>query len=126
MTIPNVKVVIVDDHETLRESLAQYLQLHGFTILFDASNGMDCIDKLLEAEELPDVCVVDMEMPILNGPETIERIKHIWPTINVVALSNFSFQFCEGKAIASGADAIFQKDCDPGELISKIWELGKA
>ena len=69
-----VKVMIADDHSLIREGLKQLLELEGdFQVIAEACDGIDCMEKL--KEQIPDVLLLDINMPRMNGLEVLQKIK---------------------------------------------------
>ena len=69
-----VKVMITDDHSLIREGLKQLLELEGdFQVIAEACDGIDCMGKL--KEQIPDVLLLDINMPRMNGLEVLQKIK---------------------------------------------------
>ena len=87
-----INIVLVDDHVLLRNGLADLLKSHGFNILFQASNGKECIENLIPSQ-LPDIVLMDINMPIMDGYEATERLKRKFPSIKVIALSMYDAEF---------------------------------
>ena len=80
------KIVLTDDHVLLRNGLAELVVKLGHTILFEADNGQDFIDKL-DAQNLPDIVLLDINMPEMDGYETSLWLKQNHPQVKVLALS---------------------------------------
>jgi len=121
-TIPNpdsiqIKVLIVDDMPQVRQELRQLLQLtDGIEVIGEASDGQEAI---LQAERLhPDVVIMDLEMPILDGLQATRQIKQRKLAGRVVILSVHSDQRDFDRAMQAGADAFIQK----GSLYSTLIE----
>ena len=83
-----IKISLVDDHTMFRSILANWLASRGFDVLFEAGNGKEFVEKL-ETNSLPQVVLVDINMPIMNGFETAEWIKDNHPQIKVLAISMY-------------------------------------
>ena len=84
-----IKVVLVDDHILLRNGLRGLIDsFHNCTVLYEANNGKDFIGKL-KAEEIPDLVLMDINMPEMDGYETTLWIKDNYPEIKVLALSMY-------------------------------------
>ena len=85
------KIALVDDHVLLRNGLSIIIgEFDGFEVLFEASNGNEFIAKL-DPNNLPDLVLLDISMPIMNGYETAEWIYNHHPSIKIMVLSIQSF-----------------------------------
>ncbi|MFX6048539.1 response regulator transcription factor, partial [Acinetobacter baumannii] len=81
------KIALVDDHLLLRNGLAVVINSYqGYRVVFEAGNGIEFIQKLKE-NELPDIVLLDISMPYMNGYETAEWMKKNYPAIKVLVLS---------------------------------------
>ena len=109
---PATRVMIVDDHELFRDALSMLLEAQGHDIVATASNGRHAIELVGELE--PDVILMDVRMPILDGIAAAKLIKESWPETKVVMLSAFDDDEYVTSAIKSGADGYILKDT-PGE-----------
>jgi DNA-binding NarL/FixJ family response regulator len=111
-TPPAVRVVIVDDHDLFRDALSMLLQAQGHDVVATVSNGEQAVTIVGELE--PDVVLMDVKMPIVDGMEAARRIKCQWPAIKVVMLSAFDDEEYVLGAIKLGAEGYVLKDT-PGE-----------
>ena len=106
------KVLITDDSEYMRETLEDILTHHGHTVI-QAKDGRECLNIL--QNETVDVCVLDIVMPVMNGIETLKRIKEGQPELKVVMLSALSQERIVKQALQFGADTFvvkpFQEEC---------------
>lgn len=111
------KILIVDDSDFMRATLEDILTHYGHTAML-AKDGQECLNIL--QNEAVDVCVLDIVMPVMNGIETLKRIKEGQPELNVVMLSALSQERIVKQALQLGADAFvvkpFQEEC----LIERI------
>jgi DNA-binding NarL/FixJ family response regulator len=82
----DVKVAIIDDNEVMRDCMNQCLSLWGYSVIIQACNGKDFFDKVDE-ENLPNIYIVDINMPYMNGHETINILKKTWPNIKTIIFS---------------------------------------
>lgn len=114
-----VKVVLVDDHVLLRNGLAALVTSLGYTILYECSNGKDLIDKFSKRDE-PDLILMDINMPELDGFDTTLWLKRNYPHINVLALSMYDNESSIIRMIKNGARGYILKDTDPSELKQAI------
>ncbi len=111
-----VNVVLVDDHSLLRNGLANLIKsFGGYNILFEADNGQDFIDKL-KLKTLPDVVLMDINMPVMDGYEACLWLKTNHPAIKVLALSMYDNENSVIRMFKAGAKGYILKDCDPSEL----------
>ena len=111
-----INIVLVDDHVLLRNGLADYIGSFGtYNVLFQANNGKDFIEKL-NPKYLPEIVLMDINMPEMDGYETCQWLKSNHPEIKVLALSMYDNENAIIRMFKSGAKGYILKDCDPGEL----------
>lgn len=117
------KIVLVDDHILLRNGLAGIISAFGnFTVLFEANNGKHFIEQL-DPNNLPDIVLLDVTMPVMNGFETAEWIFNNHPNIKVMVLSMLNDERTIIKMLKFGAMGYMTKDTDPKELNRALNEL---
>ena len=115
-------VLVVDDTEDTRDLYVEYLTDQGYTVLH-AENGKAGLE--LAAARKPDVVVMDLSMPVMDGWEATKRIKAD-PALGhvlVIAVSGHATDDGTRRAREAGADAICPKPCLPGEVLKMIREL---
>jgi len=119
-----VKIVLVDDKEfnlqILQEKLAPKTELQ---ILFTAKNGVDFLDRLQRADQLPDLVFMDIDMPEMNGIEAVFRAKKQFPEIHFVMITVFEDDEKVFQAIQAGASGYLLKDESVANLHRSIDEL---
>ena len=81
-----IKVAIVDDHDLIRKFLQELVIFWGYTVTPPATNGKDFLDSLVKGI-IPDICILDMRMPEMDGYETTKVVKEKWPDIKIIAYS---------------------------------------
>ncbi len=114
-----VKILLADDHAMLRKSLKSLLErVSAFEIVGEASNGVEAV-KLSE-ELIPDVIVMDIGMPELNGIEAMKRILSKNPDIRVIILTMYSNEEYITQIFSAKAYGYLIKDSAPDELIEAI------
>jgi DNA-binding NarL/FixJ family response regulator len=114
-----IKIVIVDDHPVVREGIGAMLKREpDFKIVGEASNGQEAIEKARELS--PDVMLMDLRMPEVDGVEAITRIKAEKPEIKFIILTTYSDDEYIFRGIAAGARAYLLKDAPRDELFKAI------
>lgn len=109
------KIMIADDHNLIREGLKQLLEFDGsMEIISEASNGVECLDKLQNI--IPDVLLLDINMPEKNGLEVLEEIKKMKYEIKVLILTVHNELEYLLKAVDIGVDGYILKDSESAEL----------
>ncbi len=115
-----VKVLIVDDQLRARQSLKALLAtwpLIGETQ--EAANGQEAIQRIQQVQ--PDLVLMDVRMPVMNGLQATQHIKRHWPQIKVIVLSMYGD--CQVDALAVGADAFMSKDESPENVLDRISQV---
>lgn len=115
----NIRVALVDDHAMIREGLRSLLEKQEFIeVVGEAATGAECLALL--AVWRPDVVVMDISMPELNGIETTREIARHWPGVRVVILSVHSTTEHVYQAFAAGAMGYVLKESIGKELLKAI------
>jgi len=83
----NATIGIVNDSANGRAALKKYLTVYKYRVIVEAKNGKDLIDKMTSALEIPTICFVDASMPVMDGCETVTKLKESFPLIKIVAFS---------------------------------------
>lgn len=115
-------IVLTDDHSLLRNGLAELVKSQGHTVLFEADNGKDFIAKL-DAKLLPDMVLLDINMPEMDGFETAQWIKTNHPGLKVLALSMYDNETSIIRMLKCGAKGYILKDSEPAELKTAIDDI---
>jgi two-component system, NarL family, invasion response regulator UvrY len=118
-----VNIVLVDDHVLLRNGLAALINsFNNYTVQFEANHGKDFVSKL-NATALPDIVLMDIHMPEMDGYETTAWIKENHPQIKVLALSMYDNEAAIIRMFKAGARGYILKDSDPYELETALNSL---
>ncbi|MBV9832545.1 MAG: response regulator transcription factor [Marmoricola sp.] len=109
----------MDDTPELRGLLSYALQRHGeFTVVGEADNGEDAIDVVARAQ--PDLVLLDIAMPVMDGLEALPHIRRMCARAVVVVLSGFGASHMASRAVAHGADGYVQKGAPLREVLAQI------
>ncbi|MGZ4633338.1 MAG: response regulator [Actinomycetes bacterium] len=119
-----ITVMLVDDHAIVRSGLRAYLTTEpGVDVVGEASDGLEAlarIEALARGQGVPDVVLMDMQMPKLDGVETTRRIKASWPEIDVIAVTSFIEEARIRAALEAGATGYLLKDADASDVADAI------
>lgn len=115
----SIKIMLVDDHVLIREGIKQLLEFDGtMQVIEQAGDGEECLEKLKKAK--PDILLLDINMPNINGIETLEEIKKRDLPIKVLMLTVHSEVEYLIKAVDIGANGYILKDSGSEELKKAI------
>jgi two-component system, NarL family, invasion response regulator UvrY len=112
-------LALTDDHILLRNGLASLLKNLGHSILFEADNGKDLTVKL-NPGQLPDVILMDINMPEMDGCETTTWLRKHHPAVKVLALSMYNNESAIIRMLKAGAKGYILKDSRPQQLEAAI------
>ncbi|AXK33561.1 DNA-binding response regulator [Streptomyces armeniacus] len=114
-----IRVLLADDEEMIRHGVRLILRhAQGIEVVGEAANGEEAVR--IAAETRPDVALIDIRMPVLDGLATIERLLVLEPRPQVVMLTTFGDEENVTRALRSGAIGFLLKDEGPQELISAV------
>lgn len=114
-----IGVLIVDDHPVVREGLRSFLQLQeDMEVVGEAADGVEALEKV--GELVPDVVLIDLVMPRMDGITTIRQIGAISPSSRILVLTSFSEDEKVFPAIKAGAHGYLMKDIKPTDLAKSI------
>ena len=115
------RVLIVDDSPQVRQELRTLLPLAGdIEIVGEATDGLEAV-RLAEALQ-PEVVLMDLEMPVMDGYEAARQIKSRWPACRVVALTVHGYEAARQKAMQAGVDVFLVKGVSVETLMQAISE----
>ncbi|WP_454118886.1 response regulator [Microbacterium lacticum] len=111
-----IRVIIVDDESLVRAALRVFLESSdGFELVGEADNGADAI-TLARATQ-PDVVLMDVQMPIMDGIEATQRLTREFPGLKIVALTTFSTERVIVPMLSAGASGFLVKDTSPDRIL---------
>lgn len=117
----DILISLVDDQQLFRSGLAALIRsVSGFSLLSEAENGQVFLDELESSGSLPDIALIDMEMPVMNGVELNAALQKKYPSVKVIVLSTYNQERFIGKMIEAGACGYLTKNCEIDELIAAI------
>lgn len=107
-------IAIVDDHSLFAQALENLINSFGeFNVLYNVKNGQEFIKKLESKANVPDLAVIDINMPVLNGVETTQWLKENYPDVKVIALSMDDDEPTIIRMLRAGAKGYLLKDISP-------------
>lgn len=111
------KVLVVDDAAFMRDMLKDILSSEGHYVTL-AQNGLECLEIL--EKELIDICILDINMPVMNGMQALEMIRERYPQIKVIILSVQCTVETVEKALSLGADSFVAKPFAPNSILERV------
>lgn len=112
------RVVVVDDTDDLRQLLSIALTRGGFEIVAEAADGRAGIETV--REHRPDVVLLDLAMPVMDGIEALPAIRRLVPNAKIIVLSGFGAQQMSARAVAVGADGYVQKGAPLPSILAYV------
>jgi DNA-binding NarL/FixJ family response regulator len=115
-----IKIALADDHQLFRSGLRAMLKdLDDFEIIYEADNGRELLDKIA-GKLKPDIVLLDIKMPEINGFEAVVFIKEHYPSIKIIVLSMFSDEASVMKMVKEGVEGYLLKDANKQEFIDAL------
>jgi DNA-binding NarL/FixJ family response regulator len=112
-------VLLVDDHQMVRAGLATLVDAaDDLQVVGQAADGRAAVE--LVGQLAPDVVLMDLSMPVMDGVEATREVLALSPETRVVVLTSFSDRERVSEALAAGAIGYLLKDCEPGELLAAV------
>ena len=118
MTAMPIRLMLADDHRMLREGLRRSMEDEGFDVVGEAGDGDEAVS--LAGQVQPDVVLMDVTMPDVDGVEATRRIRSQWPRIRVVMLTMHADKDVIASAIRAGASGYLVKDCSTDEIADAV------
>ena len=113
-----MRVLLIDDHTLVRKGLEQLLQSRGVEIVASVGNGREGIEQALALK--PDIVLLDMKMPEMNGTETLKQLRIAGVTIPILMLTMSREEQDLQAALRNGAQGYLLKDMDPEDLVPAL------
>jgi DNA-binding NarL/FixJ family response regulator len=113
-----MRVLVADDHQLLRQALRRAFDDAGWEVVAEAADGAEAVR--LAAEHTPDVVVMDVTMPVLDGIEATRRVRAVAPASAVVILTMHGEEAMRRDAVRAGASGFLTKDVAMGDLVRAV------
>lgn len=121
-----ITVALADDHTMFRRGLISILKKNkDIEVTIDAVNGRELLNKIVHSDNKPQVCIVDVNMPVLNGYDTVKEIRSFYPYIQILALSMYDDERNIIQMLRHGAHGYVLKDSEPKVLVDAIKKVHK-
>ncbi|MEQ8361528.1 MAG: response regulator transcription factor [Cyclobacteriaceae bacterium] len=114
---PSIKLAVIDDHKLFRKGLISLIEMvsQDYSILFEADNGRDLQQKI-DKSNLPDIVLMDVNMPSMDGIESVQWLKEHYPEVKVLVVSMIEKEEVIVKMLKLGVKGYLCKDVEPIEL----------
>ncbi|SFF33533.1 response regulator transcription factor [Spirosoma endophyticum] len=117
-------IAIVDDHQLVAEAFADLIRkFDQYEVLLVATNGRDLLNQIQRSNRIPDVALVDVSMPEMDGFETAAQLRQLHPTVRVLALSMTDREADIIRMIRNGARGYLLKGCRTSGLLQALSDL---
>ena len=114
-----IKLMLVDDHDVVRTGLRSYLETQpGLEVIAEAKNGLEALEQAEKAQ--PDIVLMDVTMPDMDGMEATRQLKHLYPECQVLVLTVHSDKQYFMQMLAAGASGYLTKQAAADELVAAI------
>lgn len=119
-----VNIAVVDDHSLFRKGLINLIHSidSEFEVVLEAANGKDLLD-VLNPKELPDLIILDLDMPIMDGHATTLKLKGLYPDLGIIMLTMKDDEQSLIKMLKAGVNGYLNKDVEPDDLKAAIHEV---
>jgi two-component system NarL family response regulator len=115
----SIRVIVADDHALMRGGVVAVLRdAPGLTVVGEAADGAEAV--ALYTQHRPDVALVDLKMPALDGAGVVEQVRARYPDARLVILTTYDADDDVERALRAGAKAYLLKDVDPQELVACV------
>lgn len=116
-----IKIAIVDDHKLVSKAIENLISYNAdFDVIMNCPNGQEFLDSIRQAQDIPDVVLMDINMPRKNGIETTAELSKEFPNVKVIALTMEDHEGTIIKMLKAGAKGYLLKDMSPDILFDAI------
>ncbi|MFO3797261.1 MAG: response regulator transcription factor, partial [Anaerolineales bacterium] len=121
--MPPLRLLLADDHRLFCQGLRRVCEAAGLTVVAEAENGQEAVH--LARQTCPDVVLMDIQMPVLDGVEATRQIVEACPKARVLVLTMFSEDRYVFEALKAGAQGYLLKDIDERDLVEAVRRVGR-
>jgi len=120
--IKKINIALAEDHQLVRQGMIALLkEEEGLNILFDVSNGKELMDMLKHTR--PDIILLDIAMPVMDGKDALEKIRYKYPKIHVIIITSHYNERYISEFITRGAKGFLPKNCDIEKVVDAIYSV---
>src|SRR4029077_8011394 len=116
-----VRILLADDHALIRQGVRALLEKHGYQIVAEASDGQETVRSVMEAN--PDVAIVDISMPVLNGVDTARELRKSCPRTKVILLTQHDEEQYVTESLRAGVKGYVLKNQAGSDLVHAIQDV---
>jgi DNA-binding NarL/FixJ family response regulator len=122
-----IRIAIAEDQNIVRRGFCELINSFAkFEIVAEASNGKELIERLSALQELPEIVLLDVSMPEMDGYDTLVAVKKKWPQIKVLILTMFNNEYTIIRMIRNKANGYLLKNSDPEELEKALLSIHRS
>lgn len=119
-----IRIALADDHQLVRKGIRLLLEsIDGFKVVAEASNGKELIEEIANINRLPDIALIDVNMPVMDGHETVSVLRAKYPDLRLIALSVNNDLYVIREMVRLGANAYLFKDSSPAVFKTVLHEV---
>lgn len=121
-----IKIILADDEPLFRNGISFLLQREkGIEVIFEAADGSELVAYLRDNNDHPDIVIMDLKMPGLNGVEATRIVTEEFPQIKIIALTSYNTKSFIANMISTGAASYLVKNTTPQNLLTTIKEVAE-
>ena len=122
--LSKIHLAIVDDHLMLRENLTDYLEKDGeFEVTYSAGNGIDIFEQIEYKKEEPEICVLDIDMPNMDGFATLRKLRQKYEALKVLVFTGMPREGNLARMMEMGFEGYLIKTCGRLELVQALRKI---
>lgn len=119
-----IHVAFADDHIVIRQGIVSLVEALGnIQVDIQADNGAEMLSKLEAADRLPDICIIDINMPVMDGYMLLLELKKRWPDMRTLIFTAFDNEPGIIRMIKAGANGYLLKNCRPDDLKDALFAI---